>query len=83
VQAPPDYPSELRRSGISGEVLVEFVIAADGTVRDAVVRKSTSSEFEAPAIAAVNQWRFRPGLKGGREVAVREQVPISFTLGSK
>jgi len=32
------------------------------------------------AYDGVRQWRFRPGMKGGRKVNVRMQVPIVFRI---
>ncbi|MBC7365623.1 MAG: energy transducer TonB [Undibacterium sp.] len=79
-QAQPQYPFEMKRGGISGEVLVEFIVEANGTVREARAVGSSPREFEAAAVQAVSKWTFRPGQKGGRNVAARMQVPIVFTL---
>lgn len=79
-QAAPDYPFEMRRGGISGEVLVEFIVDANGAVRDAHAVRSSQREFEPSAVRAVGKWTFRPGQKRGRNVATRMQVPIVFSL---
>jgi TonB family protein len=79
----PEYPIEMRRKGISGEVLVDFVVGLTGTVLSAVALKSTQPDFNDAAIAAVRQWRFQPGIKDGREVATRMQIPITFNLDAK
>jgi RNA polymerase sigma factor (sigma-70 family) len=76
----PEYPKELREAGITGEVLVEFVVDATGTVRDAIPVRSTDRGFEAAAVAAVEKWKFESGLKGGRPVNTRLQQSIAFTL---
>ena len=74
------YPAELRASGVSGEVVVVFVVSTDGEVKNAFAAKSSQREFEAAAVAAVSQWKFAPGQKGGRPVNTRMQVPIVFSL---
>jgi protein TonB len=79
-QARPQYPFEMKRVGISGEVLVEFIVEANGLVRDAKAVRSSQREFEAAAVQAVNKWTFRPGQKSGCNVATRMQVPIIFSL---
>ena len=79
-QAPPIFPFELRRAGIGGEATVEFVIDADGAVRNATVLKSTHPAIGESAAEAVSQWKFEPAQKDGRAVATRTQVPIVFTL---
>jgi protein TonB len=78
VQGNPQYPFEMRRAGISGSVTVDFIVDTQGNVRNAYAITSTQSEFEVPAIQAVNKWRFRPGKKSGHMVNTHMQVPISF-----
>lgn len=80
-QARPVYPSDLKREGISGEVLVDFIVDAGGNVRNAFAVRAPNREFEDAACAAVSRWTFRPGRKDGRAVAVHMQVPIVFSLG--
>lgn len=83
VQVQPNYPFEMRRAGISGEVLVAFIVSTNGDVVDAYAVRSTQREFEAPAVQAVMKWKFRPGRKGGRAVNTRMQVPIVFNLSDE
>jgi protein TonB len=79
-QGRPTYPFEMRRAGISGDVLVDFIVDTNGDVKNAYAVKSSQHEFEASAVAAVNKWKFSPGRKGGRAVNTHMQVPIVFTL---
>jgi TonB family protein len=79
-QARPQYPLEMRRAGITGEVVVEFVVDVNGDVINATALRSSRTEFEAAAVAAVSKWKFKPGRKGGRDVNTRLQVPIVFTM---
>ena len=69
-------------SGITGEVLVDFIVDPNGVVRNAVAVRATQREFEEAACAAVGKWKFRPGRKGGVAVFVHMQVPIVFTLNA-
>jgi protein TonB len=80
VRQPPQYPFEMKRNGINGEVTLQFIVDMNGTVRDVEVIKSTHREFEKPAMDAVYKWQFRPGRKGGKAVNTRMQIPINFTL---
>ena len=80
VRVPPVYPFEMKRAGIQGEVLVGFIVDANGDVRDAFAVRSTQREFENEAIKAVMKWKFKPGKKGGTSVNTRMQLPIAFTL---
>ncbi|MEO6003239.1 MAG: TonB family protein [Opitutus sp.] len=79
-RAAPAYPAELYKLGIEGEVVVSFVVGSDGLVHDAVAARSTRPEFEASALEAVSQWKFDPGVKGGRQVNTRLEIPINFKV---
>ena len=80
VQPGPLYPYEMSRAGISGEVVVEFIINANGDVIDTRVVRSSHREFEIPALQAVTKWKFKAGRKGGRPVNVRASQLLEFNL---
>ena len=82
-QARPQYPFEMRRAGISGEVVVDFIVDTNGDVQNAYALRSSQREFEAAAVQAVSKWKFKPGRKGGRDVPTHMQVPIVFTLNEE
>ena len=71
VRRPPTYPFAMREAKVAGSVVAEFVIDAEGNVRDAKVVRSTAREFEVPTLDALAQWKFTPGTKGGRAVNTR------------
>lgn len=79
----PVYPAELYNKGLEGEVVVTFIVGNDGVVHNAVAERSSRPEFEGAAIAAVSQWTFDPGMKGGRQVNTWMQVPIVFKVDAK
>jgi protein TonB len=79
-QAKPVYPYPMRERGLSGVVLVDFIVDTNGDVRNVTAVKSTSPEFEASAISAVSKWKFKPGRKASHTVFAHMQVPIEFTL---
>ena len=74
----PTYPPELRRAGISGTVVLMFVVRADGTTSNITVERSDNPAFEEPAMRAVRKWRFEPGEKDGKAVNTRVRQPIPF-----
>ncbi len=73
-----DYPRELRRAGIAGVVLLEFVVDTAGMVELAGVRVIESSHpaFTSAVIGVLPAARFRPGRMGGQPV--RQLVRQSF-----
>lgn len=79
-QARPQYPFEMRRAGIEGEVVVDFIVDVDGRVQLAQAIRSSRREFEAAAVLAVSKWKFLPGQKNGKSVPTHMQMPIVFTL---
>lgn len=78
VQPSPIFPFHLKREALTGTVRVEFIVDTEGRVLNAFAVSSTHSGFDEAAIAGVSRWKFRPGIKGGRKVNTRMQVPIEF-----
>lgn len=72
------YPTELKQSGIVGEVVIECVIDNDGSVRDPIVKSSTRKEFELPALQSLSKWKYKPAKKGKERVNVRQEVTVKF-----
>lgn len=77
-QAKPQYPPDLRRRGIGGEVIVEFVVDERGIPRAVQAVSAPHTALGEAAANAVGQWTFFPGMKDGRAVATRLAVPVVF-----
>ena len=80
-QVGPAYPAAERNAGITGEVLVEFMVDESGRVFNPRVVRSSNAAFEPATLRAVAKWRFEPGKKNGRAVRFRMMVPVTFNLG--
>jgi len=62
----PDYPANITTPGLTGSVKLRYDIAVDGTVSQAdVIESQPASIFDAAAIAAVKQWKFKPRTTNG------------------
>jgi protein TonB len=75
------YPPSARRLGEQGLVKVETNISAKGIV--IACRVAVSSGFQSldnAALEAVQQARFLPAMKNGRQVASKILIPIRFKL---
>ncbi|HEY1793598.1 MAG TPA: TonB family protein [Opitutaceae bacterium] len=81
-QARPVLPPDLSPGQVSGEVVVAFVVGADGRVYNPNVARSTNPALEDAAVSAVSNWTFRPGQAGGQDAWTKMQVPIIFTDSS-
>ena len=76
----PVYPVSMRRSGMRGEVLVDFIVNIEGRVIRPHVIRSLNPAFDEPAIDSVSRWVFEPGTVNGIPVYTHMKVPIIFTL---
>lgn len=79
-QPNPKYPLALKRAGITGSAVIQFIVDTAGDVRDAVAVRSTHREFESPAIEVIMKSKFRPGKKGNAVVNSRLEQEIEFSL---
>ena len=75
----PVYPPIAQAARVSGTVILEALIAEDGSVRDVKVLRSKPLLDDA-AVDAVRQWRFTPTLLNGVPVQVIMSVTVTFTL---
>lgn len=71
----PLYP--VNAKGQQGTVVLQVLIARDGTVQDAKFMQG-SLLFARNAIDAVKQWKFKPYSWNGRAVSVRTLLTIRF-----
>lgn len=76
------YPSALQQAGMSGRVMIEFVIDTLGRAERGSLRVINSFHplAETPAKETVQSCRYRPGRIQGRAVRVRVQIPINFVI---
>jgi protein TonB len=65
---------------MSGWVELEFTVRADGSTGDIVVTNSSPRRtFDAAAVTAVEQWRYKPVMHDGRAVDQRASIRIRFS----
>lgn len=75
IRADITYPTQARRDGLEGNVLIEFTVAADGSIKEVDIKSSTDRVFNNVSINAVKQFKCNAQ---GRDVRVT--VPFSFKL---
>ncbi len=82
--AGPVYPEAAKTQGIEGWVRLRYDIASDGRVENLrVVESSPPGVFDAAAMAAVAQWRYRAPVIDGAPSAVSGVVStLRFELGA-
>ena len=78
----PKYTSEAMRAKIQGEVELEAVVLANGTVGDIRVVRSLDRSFglDDKAIEAARQWLFTPGTRTDPSTKQSGPVPVIVRL---
>ncbi|MFN0188053.1 MAG: energy transducer TonB [Bacteroidia bacterium] len=75
------YPAEAREEGIEGRVYLQFIVEADGSIKNVSIRRGVNTflDFEAWELI-VNMPKWNPAKKDGQPVDSCYDLPISFTL---
>jgi len=78
----PRYPNSLRSSGMSGQVVVRFVIDTLGRAElgSLTTVEATHVLFAESVREALGRFRFTPGEAAGRKVRTMVQIPFTFAL---
>ena len=81
----PQYPRMMQQANLEGEVLLQFVVEADGHVKRPTIEimSSTHKTFEGPARDMIQRCLFRPGKVRTTSVRVLVQMPVVFVLHSR
>lgn len=81
LQANVRYPVKAQKKGVSGRVLIQFVVREDGTLSDFKIVRPVHSDLDAEALRVVQSMpKWTPGVEKGKAVPVRYTIPISFNL---
>jgi TonB family protein len=75
----PVYPKEALDKKIGGTVLLEIVIATDGTVLEVKVTQGVHRLLDEAAAKAVSQWKYVPTKVNGQPVELVVPVDVTFT----
>lgn len=76
----PLHPADLYEQGVPGRVVVRFVVDKNGSVMDPEIISASHEGFIAPTLAALEQWRFEPGLKNGEPADFKVSLPFTFKI---
>jgi protein TonB len=76
------YPTQARRMGVEGTVIVVFVINTDGSIQDVEVLRGIGGGCDEEAVKIVKAApKWEPGKQRGKAVRTRMRLPIRFKLG--
>jgi periplasmic protein TonB len=78
----PGYPETLRRAGVTGRVVVRFVVDTSGRLEagSVVVLSSAHAALERAVRDILPRYRFRPAEAGGKRVRMLVEMPFEFAL---
>ena len=76
----PLYPPIARAAHVSGTVVLHAVISKAGSIQSLAV-VSGPEMLRANAVAAVQDWRYRPYLLNGEPVEVDTTITVNFLFG--
>ena len=79
---PIDVVTSAMQQKIQGSVFMQVVVLETGGVGDVQVTKSLDAKYglDQEAIKAVKQWKFKPGMRADKPVAVEVAIEMTFTL---
>ncbi len=76
-----EYPPSAAQKGIKGYVIVNLLIAKDGSVEIAkVIASSPAGVFDTAALRGIRNWRFAPAKYKGNPVKVWAKQKVRFDL---
>lgn len=77
------YPEAAQQNGISGRVIVKFVVEKDGSISSASVVKGVDKDLDAEAVRVVRRMpKWKPGKNSGQPVRSYFTLPVSFKLSN-
>ena len=78
--AAPRYPTNERRAGIEGSLILAVLVSVEGKVKAVEVQRSSgNAHFDTAAVEAVKKWLY-PKHTDGEFVSIQ---PVSFTISSR
>jgi protein TonB len=73
-----EYTEAARNAKISGIVLVNLIVEPNGNPSHTRVVRGLGMGLDEKAIQAVQQYKFKPGMKNGKPVRVELNISLNF-----
>lgn len=75
------YPTIAQENGTQGRVTCQFVVGADGKVRDVKVLRGVDPYLDKEAVRVIMSMpKWIPGKQNGKAVSVKYTIPVMFRL---
>ena len=72
------YPQQARQNGISGEVLVKFIVLKTGEDVNHMIARRAHHTLNKAAIKTVEKASFEPGIKDGKPVHTQYKLSLKY-----
>ena len=76
----PKYTDEARNAHLVGTVVLQAVVQTDGAAQILKIVKPLPLGLTESAVEALQQWRFRPASRDGKEIPVSTNIEVGFNL---
>ena len=76
----PQYSDEGRMAKLEGTSIVSLIVNEDGQAQDVRTARQVGLGLDEKAVEAISQWKFNPGMKDGKAVAVAATIEVNFHL---
>jgi protein TonB len=77
------FPAGAQEDGISGKVLLSFIIEKDGHLSNITVDRPAGHGFDEEALRVLKLAKaWKPGMQNGQPVRVKYSIPINFQLAN-
>lgn len=76
----PEFSGASKEAFVEGTVKISTVVTTDGMPIKCEVVTGLNAEEDRTAVAALKQWRFKPGTRDGKPVNVHVTVEVAFHL---
>jgi TonB family protein len=76
----PGYSEAARKAKYQGSIVLSLMVDTSGHAVDIRVVRPLGLGLDLKAVQAINQWRFKPGIKNGKPINVGAHVEVRFRL---
>ena len=77
-----EYPKQAQLQNIQGVVLLSFIIEPNGLMSNIDVEKSVGVGCDEEAVRVLKMIKWKAGIKSGKQVRVKQSMPIVFKLNN-
>jgi len=75
-----NYPEQAIDRDIEGEVIISFIVEADGSVSHVRIKQEVSPELDAEALRLFRMLIWEPATSFGQPVASEKEFPVDFSI---